>query len=380
MLRDALRPYRSSLTPKLWSVLDTAKPGDPRLLPAAGALALYDPESPRWANNGSKVAETLVGVNSLVLGPWLEALRPVRDKLTGPLVAILRDKQRPETVHSLATDILTDYASDQPDLLAELLMAADLKAFPSLFAVVERQAAKTLPMLRAEVARDPKTGEKTADSEHLKDRLAERQARAAVALVRLGRADEVWPLIRHGADPRLRSFMLNWLSPLGAEPDVIATELDRLDSLGTRHPPPATQKMDTILFHPETSMRRALILALGTYGSEKLSLDKREPLTSKLLDLYRNDPDAGIHGAVEWTLRQWGHQESLKSADDELFKLKNRGERRWYVNGQGQTFAVIDGPIEFRMGSHSGRAGSGPRRDSPSSSHPPPIGHRVPRR
>ena len=27
------------------------------------------------------------------------------------------------------------------------------------------------------------------------------------------------------------------------------------------------------------------------------------------------------------------------------------GASRWYVNGQGQTFAVIDGPVEFRMGS-----------------------------
>ena len=32
-------------------------------------------------------------------------------------------------------------------------------------------------------------------------------------------------------------------------------------------------------------------------------------------------------------------------------KVKDRGERRWYVNGQGQTFAVIEGPVEFRMGS-----------------------------
>ena len=27
------------------------------------------------------------------------------------------------------------------------------------------------------------------------------------------------------------------------------------------------------------------------------------------------------------------------------------GEHRWYVNGQGQTFALIDGPVEFQMGS-----------------------------
>ena len=32
-------------------------------------------------------------------------------------------------------------------------------------------------------------------------------------------------------------------------------------------------------------------------------------------------------------------------------KLKDRGDRRWFVNSQGQTFAVIEGPVEFRMGS-----------------------------
>ena len=109
--------------------------------------------------------------------------------------------------------------------------------------------------------------------------------------------------------------------------------------------------MDAILFHPETSMRRALILALGTYGREGLSSGEREPLIGKLLDLYRNDPDAGIHGAAAWTLRQWGQQAKLKELDAELSKLKDRGNRRWFVNSQGQTFAVIEGPVEFRMGS-----------------------------
>src|SRR5208337_2008936 len=105
-----------------------------------------------------------------------------------------------------------------------------------------------------------------------------------------------------------------------------------------------------ILFHPETSQRRALILALGTYGREGLSSGEPEPLIGKLLDLYCNDPDAGIHGAVEWTLRQWKQDEKLRNLDAELSN-KDRGNRRWYVNSQGQTFAVIEGPVEFRMGS-----------------------------
>ena len=129
----------------------------------------------------------------------------------------------------------------------------------------------------------------------------------------MGKAEEVWPLLRHSADPRLRSFIVNWLQPSGADPRTIVAELERLPA--TAQPTPAEghqQLMDAILFHPETSMRRALILALGTYGTEGLSPGEREPLIGKLLDLYRNDPDAGIHGAAAWTLRQWGQQEKLK--------------------------------------------------------------------
>jgi len=234
-------------------------------------------------------------------------------------------------------------------------------------------------------------------SEEAKDRLAQRQARAAIALVRMGKAEDVWPLLRHSPDPRLRSFIINWLNPLGADPEIVAAELERLDragrgspdaartadprspsseaspgagrpsvppvarsgdlsttgpdSLATHHSPLTTQRMDTILFHPETSTRRALILALGTYGPDALSSSEREPLFIRLLDLYKNDPDAGIHGAAEWTLRQCKEQDKLQAADVELIKLKDWGARGWFINSQGQTFTLIDGPVEFRMGS-----------------------------
>ena len=188
-------------------------------------------------------------------------------------------------------------------------------------------------------------------TEETRDQLAERQARAGVALVRMDKAEEVWPLLRHSSDPRLRSYLVNWLSALGADPRVFASELDRIPPTAKPTPAQGQQFMDAVLFHPETSQRRALILAMGTYGTEGLSPGEREPLASKLLDLYRNDPDSGVHGAAEWTLRQWKQQEKLKELDAELMKLKDRGDRRWFVNSQGQTFAVIEGPVEFRMGS-----------------------------
>ena len=188
-------------------------------------------------------------------------------------------------------------------------------------------------------------------TEETKDRLAEREARAAVALLRMGKAGEIMPLLRHSADPRLRSLIVNWLSPLGADPKILAAELESLPATTQPTPADGQQLMDAILFHSETSQRRALILALGTYGTEGLSPVERELLTGKLLDLYRNDPDCGIHGAAEWTLRQWKQQEKLKELDAELMKVKDWGNRRWIMNSQGQTFAVIEGPVEFRMGS-----------------------------
>ena len=682
VLRDALKAHGSALTGKLWTVLESAKAGDVSMLPSASALACYAPDDPRWEPETGKVARALVSVNSLVLGTWLEALRPVRAKLSLPLTTILEDKSRSESEHSLATDILTDFARDDPDMLAELLMVAEPKAYSSFFPFAGRWAARISPVFRAELSKraayswddppidrsrkapdaalvrriesaqgilaerfafcqtlrldeltatavalgesgyrpvrlrpyadgrlsrvaavwirdgrawrissgltaegirleaerngagcetpgtrlkatspqplflpvdvagyvttdnegkladrysalwvensgnddarlyvgvsaleqdeiherlkeagqipraqtativsdgrqrysgvwgrpprafvtgqtrreqfqgtfqlekaklsddvlldvavnrsssetvknDDADSEKFDDdfdldpirqkpafaeimnaghsdprystvwnsdpsletlpifgldpaaqlekcriliaqgyrpvsfsasrtttagplvtasvwqrpviAEETRDRLAERQARAAVALVRLDEAAQVWPLLRHSADPRLRSFIVNWLSPLGADPKQIATELDRLESAGrgsgdaarpTKAGLPSPGLMDTILFHPETSQRRALILALGTYGTEGLSAGEREPLIGKLLDLYRNDPDSGIHGAAEWALRQWKQHDRLQEAATELMRLKHRGNRRWYVNSQ----------------------------------------------
>ena len=153
VLRDALKPHRSSLIPKLWSVLDSVKPGDESLLPAASALADYDASSVRWESVSGKVAQALVTVNPVSLGPWLDALRPVRTKLTTPLPRIFRDKKRPETERILATSILADYASDDPNLIANLLMDADPKAYAAFLPIAQRQEQKTLPLFQAEIAR-----------------------------------------------------------------------------------------------------------------------------------------------------------------------------------------------------------------------------------
>jgi formylglycine-generating enzyme required for sulfatase activity len=128
----------------------------------------------------------------------------------------------------------------------------------------------------------------------------------------------------------------------------------------------------------EVSVRRALLLALGEFGPDQLSPADREALAPKVLQLYRDDPDAGLHGSAEWLLRQWGQGQKLREAEEawvkdregrlqrqeqireELAKDKGQVQGYWYVNGQGQTMVVIRGPVEFLMGSpptEGGRVG-----------------------
>jgi hypothetical protein len=68
-----------------------------------------------------------------------------------------------------------------------------------------------------------------------------------------------------------------------------------------RRIPPATS-----FCHPkDDSIRRALLLSLGEYGLDRLPPGERQNLLPRLLALYRNDPDPGIHGAARWLLKKW---------------------------------------------------------------------------
>jgi formylglycine-generating enzyme required for sulfatase activity len=166
--------------------------------------------------------------------------------------------------------------------------------------------------------------------EAAKERLANRQASAAVALLRLGHGERVWPLLQHRPDPRVRSYLIHRLSPLGADARAVVKRLAE---------------------EPDVSARRALLLCLGEFSPDQLPAAERQALGPSLLRLYLYDPDPGTHAAVEWLLRQWHQAADLAPIDRELATGRVEGQRRWYVNGQGQTFVVVPGPAEFVMGS-----------------------------
>ncbi|MDB5386947.1 MAG: stkP 5, partial [Planctomycetaceae bacterium] len=344
VLQDALAPHQQQLLEKLWAILEHPVKGhEQRRLRAASALASYDAESPKWEQLQNQIADDLVNVPELHLPTWMNAMRPVSHQLLPRFNVIFRDSKRTEAERSLAIDFLFAYA-DGPELRAELLMDADVHQFSRLFPNLLTADENALAPLLAEVEKPL-----SAETENAaKERLAKRQANAATALLRLNRPEKVWPLLKHSADPRARSYLIHRFVPSDVKPQII------VDRLG--------QEQDV-------SAQRALILALGEYDETDLPPIPRTKIIKQLQDWYLTRDDAGVHAAAEWLLRQW-HQETwlrrtndawrenkawsdnrLEAIRQELQHSTSLPNPRWYVNSQGQTLVVIPGPVHFQAGS-----------------------------
>src|SRR5262249_39084833 len=89
---------------------------------------------------------------------------------------------------------------------------------------------------------------------------------------------------------------------------------------------------------------------IGEFGLDRLPLVERQNLLPRLVQLYRDDPDPGIHGIAEFLLRQWQLDGQLKEIDGGLATGKVEGNRQWYLNKQGQTMVRIAEPGEVWIG------------------------------
>ena len=183
VIRDALAPHKDALLDKLWAVVVKPEKGkESQRLRAAAALAKYDPESEKWAKCSPLVVNDLVLENPVYLGLWSEAFRPVKKSLLAPLADIFRDRNAERaSERTLATNILADYAADQPQVLADLLMDADEKQFAVIYPKFKDQGEQGLPVLTGEI--DKKLPPDCPPRTTKRETLAKRQANAAVALL-----------------------------------------------------------------------------------------------------------------------------------------------------------------------------------------------------
>ncbi|MCI0639899.1 MAG: hypothetical protein L0Y72_27910 [Gemmataceae bacterium] len=225
VIRAGLVPYTDLVKDRLWSCAHDDKATAVRRFRAACGLAALDPDSSRWVKIAPNVVDKLVAENPLLVGAWTDLLRPARISLLAPLtdIALRQATQEQRDADpelrlaefqrsAVAVSILADYASDQPKVLADLLVEVGPKSFevlfPKLAAYGEQAADLLIPVIERTLPAD------AADADH--DRLARRQANAAVALLRLDCTDSVWPLLKHRPDPgaRTRTFEMTNDAPV----------------------------------------------------------------------------------------------------------------------------------------------------------------------
>jgi serine/threonine protein kinase/formylglycine-generating enzyme required for sulfatase activity len=366
VLRESLQPFRSELMDRLWRELRAANPSDPvardRILPVAGVLESFDPRSKSWAVVSEKIAATVVTSEIGDVTGWLNALWGVRLELTDPLVKIFHNKTRPEIEHTIATKLLARYAEDRPDVLVDLILDAEPKLFSTLLSAVKKNHESALFELKREIvsADEELPGEAPNDravleeKARLRDHRHLRRARAALALIRLGEADDqVWRLLVHSPDPGARSFLINAFQPYDVDSAILVTSLEtaiKVAGVSAQGGKPERGSRDSYLFDPSSSTTRALLLGLAGFSKDSLSADARAHLIDLAVGLFRTNPDAGIHSASELLLRRLGCQDDLK-ADGPAPLAGEPFVRRWYITKEGQTMVLLDGPIQFQMGS-----------------------------
>ena len=318
-----LEPYKEQLKKQLW---DTIQGGsNSQRMRAAAALAQYAAGDEQWEQECEDVVTALVSVPPSESDEWIEMLRPVGGLLADLLEQRFRDRsEKRSTERPLVAAALSVYLRNKPERLTPLILLADNdREFQPLLAALRSHTPSVIPELQTLVGQSPPAGAKPDE----RDAFRKKQANAAVCLLELGETASVWPLFQQTPDPSLRSFLIDRLARLGGTPDALVARIKEESDLASGY---------------------ALILTLGQFDAQNLSSEQRQSFTDQLATLYREDPDPGVHSAVGWTLRNWQQNELTDKIDVEL-RDTSRQEGNWFINSQGQTFAIINGPVEFQM-------------------------------
>jgi serine/threonine protein kinase/formylglycine-generating enzyme required for sulfatase activity len=267
----------------------------------------------------------LLKSNPIHLSTWIRMLGPNTDQFVVPLVDAYSEASRPLEHRRLAAWLLARFASHDPQRLIQSMLSADEHDFLSFLAPLEKHEKVAIDLLCAVLRRKPSGGERAP-----REFDCEKRTNAALALCKLGEFEPVWPLLQHTVDPSLRSNLIHRFRSAEIDLQVF---IDRL-------------RVET-----DVTVRRALWLVLGEYPADGLTQSEIESLIEFAQSSFRTDPDAGIHSACEWFLKQWRTELPSVGTSDASIGDAISGHRDWFINSQLQSFVVARGPVDVLMGS-----------------------------
>jgi serine/threonine protein kinase/formylglycine-generating enzyme required for sulfatase activity len=348
LVRDVLRERKVDLGPKPGEIVDDLSAEDSKRMRALVALAAFEPGNKNWTEAWAGEAVRLLATTDLRhQGAWMEGLRPVHPRLVKPLVDFAASNQAADFSQAVAA-LQEDLVHDKTEVLPILLEEATPNQFRLLRPLlINHPDGKLLEKLNRAALERAVPSEDA--SERDRERLARRQLNLAAALLHLNRTEAVWPLFRSSPDPLPRTYLIHRLATLNVDAELL---LNRLEE------------------EKDACARQGLLLSLDQYKPDALPADLKDRWGKTLLDWYRNDPDPGVHSALDWLLRQDqdGRQPrtfplrmraDLARIDKELAG-KSPGPRHWQIDRYGYTLAIFRGPVRFIEGSPNNEPDRGP--------------------
>jgi formylglycine-generating enzyme required for sulfatase activity len=291
-------------------------------------LAAFEPDAASWPVVADRVSNALIKEGPLETDQWAELLRGVAPWLQDALVARFADSSATSSERETAARALARYADGR--LLAQLILQADAAQFQLLFPAVEHHRSDVAPRMRMALK-----GAAEAD-DPAKHRAAQRVRNAALALLRLDEAAEVWPLFGAAPDPTVRTLLILQIRDFGV---------------------PVARLLDALADQTDPVVRQALLLAIEPYKGPDLTGNVGQCIVERSTEILHSGPYQTERSAALWLLRSWGRMEAAPTISP---AMGPRNDRDWWLTPEGHTMLRISGPLEFDMGSPSDEPGHEP--------------------
>lgn len=337
---QALQPYATEIADECWRIIEAAeieKQNKSSQLPSAAddlhlhalvLLAAVDPghkssghelQDDRWTKHGSTA--TMIAVRSATQHPnqyniIVESLRPISDHLVPVLQQTIGLPDYDSQAFS-SLSLLRDFTSHDHRLQTVQCLSASKWQRPYIVPTVDKLDAAAL---RAEFTK----AETLQPGDPKQLTMASRRAMAATLMLLLQQTDPIaWTVFHRSTDLTSRSLAIQ----LATEFRVSSNEIQQ-----------------RLREETDPGVLTALLQILGSITVERTTLE--EQTLTRIAELVRNHPDAGVHSSAHWCLTQWNDTSTLSSvakASNEDHQNGPREPKRWLVTPSGALMVKIDG-------------------------------------
>ena len=326
LVRNALAPYGSEIEQRFWSILEDEAESPPRRFRSAQMLAtISTPDGQRqqrWEAQADFIEQALV--DSTIAQPQhfatlVDLMRPIREILIDRLASTVGvQEQSAQSVSRV--NLLAQLLADAPDRLAKFVPDAEFWQFELMREELgDLNSESFLSTLRETIQEIPADETPVA-----RGRTALRVATAAAVLAGQGNAGEIRHLLRRDPNPTIRSNLIHRFHEFDVPIETIVQLVIRSES--------------------DPGILAGLLMALGEY--EQPSINVQNALRTKVVRIYQNHPDPGVHSAAEWLLRKWQDDQTI----EELLNTREEFSGQWRVNSAGITMVRIDGRSDPSIG------------------------------